>query len=121
MLDELTFCFILGLDSWNSKTKKLMKRQHELTIPLLRSQLNFIMQKEKGVDFFEYANGLHDKAVQAFKRADIPTSDDNNKEKELSKIGKVGDLCYNLQFYSTARYFNLLGALRYGSAGVFYP
>jgi len=77
-----------GTKDYAVKSDIAFNKQDQLTIPIIRRQLNFISKKEKGKTFVELTDEIHKNAMKGYKRSSIPTPDDVDGEEKLVAIKK---------------------------------
>ncbi len=78
-----------GVKKWNEKTSDIMDEQHQLSLPVFRSQIDHILKKEKKTNFVGYMNKLHKIGEKAYKRSNIPNEHIAVATKELEGIKRV--------------------------------
>ena len=84
-----TYLLPKGLDKWEAKAEGVMSDQQSIALPVFRSQINHILQKEKNTDFNGYVNELHAVGEAAYKRSNIPKEYLTEAVNELKGIKKV--------------------------------
>ena len=79
---------------WDKKTKKIVDAQHDISIPVFRSQIEHILRSEKKMNFAGYMNELHKIGESAYKRSSIPNEGIIAATQELHGIKKVCLCCF---------------------------
>ena len=73
-------------------------KQHSMTLPVIRSQLDYVLRNGVNSSFEDYTNHLHESAVNAYRRSIVPTPENVKGEKLLHNIKKVKNVelfvCY---------------------------
>eukprot|EP00794_Sanderia_malayensis_P016803 gene16803-18499_t len=75
-----------GLEKWDAKAKSVIEEQHQISMPVFRSQLEHILRTEKKTTFPGYMNELHKIGEKAYKRSSIPNEAIIAATQELSGI-----------------------------------
>ena len=73
------------------KSNIAIQREDSYALPIIRRQLNGLLQKEKGTNFLQFTELMHVNAVQGYKRSLIPHPSDGQGEKMLANIKEVID------------------------------
>ena len=74
---------------YNARSTLAYHHQDQLTIPIIRRQLNHLAKHERGQSFADFADMMHQNAMKAYKRSSIPTPASVDGEEKLAGIKKV--------------------------------
>ena len=90
--------FTLGYSKHSRAMRRSFIKQHSMTLPVMRSQLDYVLKKGVNSSFEDYTNHLHESAVNAYRRSIVPTPENVKGEKLLHNIKKVKNVelfvCY---------------------------
>ena len=90
--------FTLGYSNHSRVMRRSFIKQHSMTLPVIRSQLDYVLKKGVNSSFEDYTNHLHESAVNAYRRSIVPTPENVKGEKLLHNIKKVENVelfvCY---------------------------
>ena len=90
--------FLLGYNKHSQAMRRSFIKQHSMTLPVIRSQLDYVLKKGVNTSFEDYTNHFHESAVNAYRRSIVPTAENVKGEKLLHNIKKVKNVelfvCY---------------------------
>lgn len=81
--------FLLGYGKHSQAMRRSFIKQHSMALPVIRSQLDYVLRNGMNSSFEDYTNHLHETAVNAYRRSIVPTPENVKVEKLLHNIKKV--------------------------------
>ena len=81
--------FLLGYSKHSQAMRRSFIKQHSMALPVIRSQLDYVLRNGMNSSFEDYTNHLHETVVNAYRRSIVPTPENVKVEKLLHNIKKV--------------------------------
>ena len=85
----LNYAFLLGYSKHSQAMRRSFIKQHSMALPVIRSQLDYVLRNGMNSSFEDYTNHLHETVVNAYRRSIVPTPENVKVEKLLHNIKKV--------------------------------